>query len=265
MSGADFSIGENGGTTAEQLGLRSLTTATPLSDLNYGQGVAENTGPDFTIHRKDGTDLAIDISSAATVGDVINLINNDPANLNPATRVVASLSPFGNGIQLFDGNIGGTDTLSVTQQFGSDAAFDLGLIPRGSTTATATTSASGDTLTGADPSPQEVAGLFNTLYRLHDALTNFSHEKLARAVALLDDDYERVNFARSELGARNQTIDTIKSQLDDETVQLKSNLSDVIDTNLPETIAQLTARQAALQASLQLTGIIFQTSLVDYI
>jgi flagellar hook-associated protein 3 FlgL len=265
LSGADFSIGENGGTTATQLGLRSLTTETPLSELNYGQGVAQNTGPDFTIHRKDGTDLSIDISTAATIGDVIDLISNDPNNLNPATQVVARLSPLGNGIELFDGNTAGTDTLSVTQQFGSDAAFDLGLIPRGSTTATATTSATGDTLTGADPNPQEVSGLFNTLYRLRDALTNFSHEKLARAAALLDEDYDRVNFARSELGARNQAIDTIKSQLDDETVQLKSNLSDAIDTNLPDAIASLTARQAALQASLKLTGIIFQTSLVDYL
>jgi flagellar hook-associated protein 3 FlgL len=113
--------------------------------------------------------------------------------------------------------------------------------------------------------PLEVSGLFNSLMRLHDALVNFDHENLSRAVELLDVDFERVNFARSELGARNQTIDTIKSQLEDETVQLKSNLSDVIDTDLPAAIAELAGRQAALQASLQLTAVIFQSSLVDYI
>lgn len=265
LSGADFSIGENGGTLATQLGIRSLDLDTALSDLNYGQGVADFAGTDFTIHRKDGTDLAVDTSSAQTVGDVINLINNDAANQNPATRVVARLAAVGNGIELFDGNTAGADTLSVTRQFGSDAAYDLGLIPRGQASSTAATSASGDTLTGADTNPLEVSGLFNSLLRLHDALKNFSHEKLSRAVGLLDEDFERVNLARSEVGARNQTIDTIKSQLDDEEVQLKSSLADTIDTTLPEAISNLVSRQAALQASLQLAAQVFQSSLLDYL
>ena len=53
VSGADFSIGENGGTTATQLGLRTFTADTQLSQLNYGAGVGVNTvtpgGTDFTI------------------------------------------------------------------------------------------------------------------------------------------------------------------------------------------------------------------------
>ncbi len=265
LAGADFSIGENGGTTATQLGIRSLTTSTPLSELNYGQGVASIAGTDFTIHRKDGTDLAIDVSSAQTIGDVLNLINNDPSNQNPATQVVARLTAFGNGIELFDGNTTGTDTLSVTAQFGSNAAIDLGLIPQGQSTATATAGATGDTLTGIDTNPQEVSGVFNSLLRLRDALDNFSHEKLARAVGLLDQDYDRLNFARADVGARGQTIDTIKTQLEDETTQLKSDLSDDLDTNLPDAISSLAAKQAALQASLQLAATMFQTTLLNYL
>jgi flagellar hook-associated protein 3 FlgL len=265
LSGADFSIGENGGTTATQLGIRTLTVDTPLAELNYGQGISDVSGADFTIHRKDGTNLAIDVSSATTIGDVLNLINNDPANQNPATRVVARLAAFGNGIELFDGNTAGPDQLSVTTQFGSNAAIGLGLVPSGSTKATAVSSATGDTLTGSDPNPQEVSGVFNSLLRLHDALTNFSHEKLSRAVTLLDHDFDRVNFARAEVGARNQTIDTIKSQLDDEETQLKSNLSDAIDTNLPQAISDLAGRQAAFQASLQLAAQVFQATLLNYL
>jgi flagellar hook-associated protein 3 FlgL len=265
LAGADFSIGENGGTTATQLGIRSLTTSTPLSDLNYGQGVASIAGTDFTIHRKDGTDLAIDVSSAQTIGDVLNLINNDPSNQNPATQVVARLAAFGNGIELFDGNTAGTDALSVTAQFGSNAAIDLGLIPQGQATATAVSGGSGDTLTGVDTNPQEVSGVFNSLLRLRDSLENFSHEKLARAVALLDQDYDRLNFARADVGARGQTIDTVKTQLEDETTQLKSDLSDDLDTNLPDAISSLAAKQAALQASLQLAATLFQTTLLNYL
>ncbi len=265
LSGADFSIGENGGTTATQLGIRSLTTNTSLADLNRGLGVTGITGTDFTIHRKDATDLPIDIASAVTVGDVLNLINNDPANLNPATRVVARLAAFGNGIELFDANTAGTDTLSINAPFSSHAAIDLGLIPRGQTSATATTSGTGDTLTGSDTNPLEVSGLFNSLLRLQDALTNFSHEKLSRAVELLDVDFDRVVFARSELGARNQTIDTVKAQLEDEVIELKSNLSDDLDTDLTEAISNLAARQAAMQASLQFAATLLRTTLLDFI
>ncbi|MGH7134564.1 MAG: beta strand repeat-containing protein, partial [Pirellulales bacterium] len=39
LSGSDFSIGENGGQTATQLGIRTFNANTALSDLNYGQGV----------------------------------------------------------------------------------------------------------------------------------------------------------------------------------------------------------------------------------
>jgi len=265
LSGADFSIGENGGTTATQLGIRSLTTSTALADLNSGLGVTGITGADFTIHRKDGTDLPIDISSAVTVGDVLNLINNDPANLNPATRVVARLAAFGNGIELFDGNTAGTDTLSINAPATSDAAINLGLIPSGQLSATANTSGTGDTLAGADVNPLEVSGLFNSLLRLHDALTNFSHERLSRAVALLDEDFDRVVFARSELGARNQTIDTVKTQLEDEVIELQSNLSDNIDTDLTEAISTFTARQAAMQATLQFSATLLRMTLLDFI
>ncbi|HEY2415664.1 MAG TPA: flagellar hook-associated protein FlgL [Pirellulaceae bacterium] len=265
LSGSDFSVGENGGTLATQLGIRSLDTTTALADLNHGNGVSGTTGTDFTIHRKDGTDLAIDISSATTIGDVLNLINNDPNNQNPFSHVAAYLNPTGNGIQLYDDGSAGTDTLSVTDAFGSNAAVDLGLIPPGQTTASATSSAFGDTLTGTDTNPQEVSGLFNSLLRLKASLENFNRDDLSRATALLDKDFDRVTFARADVGARNQAIDTIQSQLTDQVTQLKSNLSDDIDTNLPDAISQLTARQAALQASLQLAAQVFQTSLLNYL
>ncbi len=43
VSGCDFMIGENGGTTATQLGIRTFTSGTALSELNYGEGVSTST------------------------------------------------------------------------------------------------------------------------------------------------------------------------------------------------------------------------------
>jgi flagellin-like hook-associated protein FlgL len=210
-------------------------------------------------------DLPIDIASAATIGDVLDLINNDPANLNPADRVIARLSTFGNGIELFDGNTAAAGQLQVTRQFRSNAVWDLGLIPTGANIALGTPSATGDTLTGSDPNPQEVSGVFNSLLRLEDALESFDRGKLERAVALLDLDFDRLNFARGEVGARGKTLQTVQSQLEDEKILLTANLSDEIDTDLADAISQLAARQAALQASLQLAGQIFQLSLLNYL
>jgi flagellin-like hook-associated protein FlgL len=44
LSGADFAIGENGGTTAAELGLRTFTRNTRLEDMNHGLGVFDADG-----------------------------------------------------------------------------------------------------------------------------------------------------------------------------------------------------------------------------
>ncbi len=45
ISGADFCIGENGGATAEQLGIRTVNEDTRLENLDYGRGVQDDTSP----------------------------------------------------------------------------------------------------------------------------------------------------------------------------------------------------------------------------
>lgn len=265
LSGVDFAIGENGGTTATQLGLRSLTEQTRLADLNYGRGVATTPGPDLVIHRKDGVELAIDLSTAVTIGDVLELINNDPANQDPGTRVLARLAAVGNGLELVDANTAGGDTLSIRRTAGSSAAIDLGLIPPGADSATATTGSGGDILRGLDPHPQEVPGLFNALLRLHAALVAFDRAKIERAIHLLDEGLDQLHFARAELGARNQMLTTLSAQLEDQTVQLRSDLSQVLDTDLAQAISELAARQAAYDASLKLAAQVFRNSLLDYL
>ncbi len=130
LSGADFSIGENGGSTATHLGLRSFTTDTLLADLNHGLGVHTADGDDIIIQRNDGVQLGIDLTGAFTVGDVLDRINNHPSNLGPTTQVVAQLSAIGNGIELVDDNPAGL-VLTVRRSAPSRAVWDLGLVPEG--------------------------------------------------------------------------------------------------------------------------------------
>ena len=248
VSGRDFSIGENGGTTATQLGIRSISLTTPLSQLNHGRGVSQATGDDFTITRADGTSFAVDLGSALTVGDVLDLINNNAANLNPANQVTARLAAQGNGIELVDSSLG-AGQIQVQATFGSNAAVELGLVASGQTAATGT----GGVLTGSEINPQEVEGLFNTLLRLSSALESNNQQDIERAMGLLDLDFDRINFTRAEIGFRGRNLDALKSRIDDETNQIKGSLSQEIDTDYAAAISSLTARQAALEASLRLS------------
>ncbi len=375
-SGADFAIGENGGTTATELGIRSFTVGTALADLNYGRGVNTVNGDDFSIHRKDGVNLAIDISSAVTIGDVLDAINNDAANTGSA-KVVARLAAVGNGIELVSDGPPGVEPLSVTPLNFSEAAQDLGLVPAGSPTSapatpgvsatatltvpglnndlvfsatgpgtlvngvqvsfvdtglgagnetvaynslaktlvfdidTATTTANrvisvlqasplastyfsaslaaadgapndgtglmnlaataaiddgvAETLTGKDSNPIEVRGVFTALARLRNALLNNDLRAIGRSIELLDDGATKLNFARAELGARQQSLDVLQDRIESETIDLKSALSLEVDSDLAEAISDMTARQAAFEAALRTAAQTARLSLLDFL
>lgn len=266
LAGYDFSIGENGGNTAAQLGVRSLTGATQLRDLNHGLGVSPGSGTDFTIVRNDGTSLAIDINGVNTVQDVIDRINAHPANQLPGPTVTARLATFGNGIELFDPTPG-ADSLRVLAAPNSNVAFELGFVAHGQAQSAAAVVGGGgeQTLVGRDVNPSEVSSVFNSLLRIQDSLTNFDITKLERAMNLLDDDLDRILFARSELGARSQGLDVLDARLQDEDVELKASLSNEIEVDFTTAVSNLAARQASLQASLQLTAQAFQLTLLNYL
>ena len=361
-SGQDFQIGENGGQTATQLGVRTYTESTRLSDLNYGVGVPLGdgfqlptvAGTDFSITSSDGQVFAIDLSGATSLTDVVNAINAatggdvtaqlaapgnvlelvdntfpgggqltvtqaagslvgqylglvpngvtvgttatdtltgddgqytdfkittadgqefgvdlsgattvgdvlDAINAITGGAVTARLATVGNGIELEDNTVGGGQ-LTVGEGLGAGAAEYLGLIPAGSDSAS-----SAGAITGADHNYLETESVFTTLFRLRDALIANDTAAISRAAAKLDDDLNRVVFARSEVGARQQGLELSQRSLQDEDVQLRSALSHEIDVDLVEAISNLTARQISLEASLRATANLLQLSLLDFI
>jgi flagellar hook-associated protein 3 len=157
VSGATFSIGENGGTTAAQLGLRTFTAATPLAQLNLGAGVGVNTaapgGTDFTISETlagpppSTASFNVSIAGDTTVGSVIQSINS--AAQSAGAGLQAQLATTGNGIELTDTNPA-NGPITVTANSQSTAAVDLGLVPKGQTSATSqpAAAASGSEVSG---------------------------------------------------------------------------------------------------------------------
>jgi len=94
-----------------------------LNNLNDGNGVSVRSGAnDFRLATADGSTYDVDLTDAATIGDVIEKIDTASSG-----NVTASVASDGVSLQLTDNTTGGS-TFTVTALNDSDAAADLGLL-----------------------------------------------------------------------------------------------------------------------------------------
>jgi flagellar hook-associated protein 3 FlgL len=271
ISGADFSIGENGGNTATQLGLRTFNADTQLSALNYGTGVAHyeaspstsTAGVDFTISQPaQNVSLNIDLSGDTTIGQVIGTINTQAAAAN--STITAQLAPTGNGIQIVDSNAAdGPITLAAANS--STAAVQLGLIPSGQTSVASSTVGGLQTISGSDVNPQETDSVFNALLKVSQAIQSNNSAQEQRTSTLLSNSITNLNNSLGELGARQQSLSTITTLLSNQSTDLQSAISTNYDTDMTQAISQYTAAQIAYQAGLEATGQILKITLLNYL
>lgn len=265
-SGTTLSIGETagGGNLANRLGVRTFDASTPVSRLNFGQGIfGSETGSDLRIRRTDGTELVIDLDGVQTVGDVLTKINSHVDNFVGPLRVTAALSANGNGLVLSAPT--GAQQLQIINSGGSQAATGLGLVPTGSASATGATVGTESVIAGSDVSGIEVEGVYTTLLRLDEAVRTGDSKAMERLVDSLDSDIRRLSMSRGVVGTRQQSIEAMQTRTEDQQVQLKEVESLEIDADLASVISELSSRQAALEASLRLMGTSSQLSLFDFI
>jgi flagellar hook-associated protein 3 FlgL len=251
VQGTNLTIGENGGTTAADLGVRTFSPSTPVSELNGGQGVGlAASGADFQITNSAGASFSVTLSGAQTVQDVINKINAAATG----TNVTASFSTTGNGIVLTDTS-GGSGNLTVTAQNSSTAAADLGL----------SSPALNNVVTGSDVNPVASGGLFSDLNNLASALAANDPAKITAAATALQADQSRVQLVRGSVGAQEQQVQDMQSSLQDEQTSVQSLMAQLQDTNMPSAITQYTTLQTALQASLQTSAYALSLSLLNFL
>jgi len=275
QSGSDFTIGESGGTLAERLGLRTLNGQVRLDQMNFGQGINAADGPDLTFQRNDGTEFSVDLVGTTTLQDALDRINGHVSNQDPATKITVGLNTNGNGLTISSAEyvpdpLGPPLTttpgpIKVRNAGGSQAAWGLGLIPKGSTESQATLTGTTYSIVGKDPNPQEVKGVFNSLIRLRDAIAAQDTSAIARAVELVDGDLSRLTLSRGSLGVQQQRIDALKNLQEDNKIELQADESRNLDADFAKTITELQGRQAAYEASLKLLGNSSQLSLFNYI
>ena len=257
-SGAAFSIGENGGTLAADLGLRTFDGGTRLDDLNDGLGVPTFDGAapgttvrDFNLVRRDGTEVAVDLSTAETVQDVLDAINAvDPGVLN------ATLRATGNGIEIEDTQVVVAPAVAEPFRIIEDSvSVALGI--HGESTAAATP------ITGTDVNPQRSDGLFSLMWQLRDAIDAGDDRHIGRVSNLMADEIGKLNASRGEVGNRLKTLDETETRLQQHTLQIQESIGEVFDADLTETITEFYAVQAAYQASLQVSSRLLQTNLIS--
>lgn len=263
VSGVDYSVGENGGIAATQLGIRSADEQTLIGELARDRGLNLNPeGPDLVITRPDGVVLSLELEGVGTIQDVMNLITNHPSNQD-TRRVLVRLNQTGNGLRLEAPP--GANPIRVTQPGVSDAGVQLGWIDRGESAATSTIVAGRSVLQGDDYRPRDAGGAIDTLLRLERAVRDGDVSEIGRLQARLDDDLDQSTRTRGRVGVWNATVRDLKAASEDESVLLQSQLSDALDADLATVISDLQARQAALDASMRFIGQTASLTVLNYL
>ncbi|MFN7292690.1 MAG: flagellin, partial [Pirellula sp.] len=108
-------------------------------------------------------------------------------------------------------------------------------------------------------------GMFNSLFRLREAIRSKDQNAISRAVTLIDQDLSRLSLTRGSLGVEQQRIDSLKQNQELTTINLQADKSTLFEVDFPTIISELNSRQIAYEASLKLLGNTNQTSLFNYI
>lgn len=255
VSGVELRIGENNGTTAADLGIRTFDAATKLDELNFGLGVVKMDGQDdFQIIAKDGNTVDVNIDSAQTVGDVIDLINT--AATTAGVNITASFTTTGNGIRIQDAT-GGGGNLTVGLLNLSQAAMDLGI--------KTTVLNGGSELIGEDVNPKRTDGIIDALVDLEKALRDDNTQGITFAGERIDTLRNEVIRVHGVVGARAQAMNSQLLQMEDASITTEIFLSEVRDLDYAEAITRLQASTIQLQASLQTSSLLLNLTLMDFL
>ncbi|MER7002591.1 flagellar hook-associated protein FlgL [Dactylosporangium sp. NPDC000555] len=118
---------------------------------------------------------------------------------------------------------------------------------------------SGDSVFGAG-----AGNVFNLLQRVADNLRN-DPSALKNDLADVDTAQKRVQTGLSGVGSRYNQISQMQQTAENRVFDLRAQLSDVEDIDLPKTITELSLQQTAYQAALAATARVIQPSLVDFL
>lgn len=110
-----------------------------------------------------------------------------------------------------------------------------------------------------------IATFINNLISLRDALNNGDTTAVSNTQAGLTNGEDLITSAIATNGGMQTRIQAAQTDQTTQTTNLQSDLSSVVDADLPTTIVQLTQAQTAYQAALQSAVSSMQLSILNYI
>ena len=258
VSGLRLAVGENGGTTAADLGIRTYGLETALADFRDGLGIEPITGQDdFQITLKNGINFAVDASGLGTVNELITAIQTAAtgAGLTLGVDFSVNLATTGNGL-VFQDSTGGAGGFTITRVGDSLVADQLGILKEDGTAST---------FQSADNATVRVENVFTHLTDLRDSLLNNDSLGITLAGSNLETDTRSVTQARATVGVRTQRVQRQQQRSQDLGLMEQTLLSNLQDADLTEVITRFTQLQTQLQASLRVGAQNLQLSLLDFL
>ncbi|MEX0745013.1 MAG: flagellin [Phycisphaeraceae bacterium] len=258
ISGIELSVGETGGTTATDLGLRTLDTSTKLADFRNGLGVEAVAGKDdmrFTL--SNGTTFDVNLDGATNVGETIGLIEQaaNNAGLAVGTDFVVDFVAVGNGLT-FEDNTGGAGDFSVMNLNDSHAAAHLGIEQ---------SVAAGAMIDSGDQARVRVEGVFTHLMDLRAALESNDERGITLASERLQEDVDKLTYVRASVGVEARSVEQEQARSEDRVLTEKTMLSNLQDADLSEVITRFSQLQQQWQAGLMVGAQNMQMSLLDFL
>jgi len=107
--------------------------------------------------------------------------------------------------------------------------------------------------------------LFQNLIDFRDALNTNDLSGVAAASGQMSSRLDTVLQARGEIGARTRRLDLADTRLEDQMLQLQTNVSAIEEADLTQEVVDMQTRETALQAALAATGRSLTTSLLDFL
>ncbi|HYC99603.1 MAG TPA: flagellin [Phycisphaerales bacterium] len=283
LAGRTVSVEDIAGgfSSAQQLGIRTFASDTPISVFNNGRGVEivdgktdqsgaydRDLNTDFRVTLGNGQHFDVDLrpQDMTDVSTLLARINAEFASQlgtqpNPAFPVLAAgqfdarISAGPNGIALFSSLAG---PIEVDTLNNSGAAEHLGLKTLTLETATGE-------YVAQDRAGVRVNNLFTNLVDLRDALLRNDTSGIQFAAQGLRAAQDRLTSAQAIVGSRSQRLSQHLERLEDNDVLDKKILSSLQDTDFAEASVKLSSLSLQLQATLQSIGAVQGRTLFDFL
>jgi flagellin-like hook-associated protein FlgL len=120
-------------------------------------------------------------------------------------------------------------------------------------------------LKGNDPNPQETASLFNALIRLQLAMEKNDTREIERASQLLEVAVAKLDASQATLGVMQTSLDVVTLKLSDENIQFEETLNYTLRIDFQRASLDLLNANLAYQSALQITSMLHQLSLLNYL